>query len=106
MTVSKIGAQQACMEAMNCQTHMLRRWDVHTHMPGVLNDCLNWLRGPPAGSAAPAAIISRLYFEAAATRGKMTVPTNAAGKGGGTFLKFNCSWKPYFLLILFGGKKS
>lgn len=61
-----------------------RRWDVY--MPGVLNDCLNLLRGPPAGSAAPAVIISRLYFEAAATRGETTVPTNAAGTGGGTFL--------------------
>lgn len=52
-------------------------------MLGVLNECLNLLRGPPAGSAAPAVIISGLYFEAAATRGKTTVPTNAAGKGGG-----------------------
>lgn len=74
-------------------------------MPGVLNDCLNWLRGLPAGSAAPAVIISRLYFEAAATRGKTSVPTNAAGGGGGTFLKFNCSWKAYSLLILFGKNK-
>lgn len=87
MTESKIGAQQACMEAMNCQTHTCSGAGMCTHMTGVLNDCFNLLRGPPAGSAAPAAIISRLYFEAAATRGKTTVPTNAAGKGGGYIFK-------------------